>query len=31
MDNFLKTVGEINGILNNFIWGPYMLVFFLLV
>lgn len=31
MDNFLKTVEEINGILNGFIWGPYMLVFFLLV
>lgn len=31
MDNFLKTVEQINGVLNNFIWGPYMLVFFLLV
>lgn len=31
MDHFLKTVENVNGILNNFIWGPYMLVFFLLV
>ena len=31
MGNFLDTVEKINGILNRFIWGPYMLVFFLLV
>ena len=31
MGNFLDTVEKINGILNRFIWGPYMLIFFLLV
>lgn len=31
MDTIVKNIEAINGILNDFIWGPYMLVFFLLV
>ena len=31
MESFLDTVEKINDLLNGFIWGPYMLVFFLLV
>lgn len=31
MKDFVTIVEQINGILNNFIWGPYMLVFFLIV
>ncbi len=31
MDGFLQIVTNINGVLNNFIWGPVMLVIFLAV
>lgn len=31
MENLLQSIENINGVLNGFIWGPYMLVFFLLV
>ncbi len=31
MEQVIKTIEEVNGILNGFIWGPYMLIFFLLV
>lgn len=31
MDNIVQIITKINGALNNFIWGPIMLVFFLLV
>lgn len=31
MENILITVRHINDVLNNFIWGPYMLIFFLVV
>lgn len=31
MENILNRIEKVNGILNGFIWGPYMLVFFLLV
>ncbi len=31
MEKFVEQVENINGVLNNFIWGPYMLVFFLIV
>lgn len=31
MDSFLNHVEKINGVLNDFVWGPVMLVFFLLV
>lgn len=31
MDQVLDMIETINGILNDFIWGPYMLIFFLLV
>lgn len=31
MEQFVNTVEKVNGVLNNFIWGPYMLIFFLLV
>lgn len=31
MENFVSAVEKVNGALNNFIWGPVMLVFFLLV
>lgn len=31
MEQFVKTVENVNGVLNAFIWGPVMLVFFLLV
>ncbi len=31
MDQVLNMIETINGILNDFIWGPYMLIFFLLV
>ena len=31
MEIFIEKVTSINGVLNNFIWGPVMLVFFLLV
>lgn len=31
MEQFIQTVTKVNGVLNNFIWGPIMLVFFLLV
>jgi len=31
MENLLQSIEKINGMLNGFIWGPYMLVFFLLV
>lgn len=29
--DFVKMITEVNSLLNNFIWGPVMLVFFLLV
>lgn len=31
MEQVIKTIEEVNGVLNGFIWGPYMLIFFLLV
>ncbi len=31
MEQIIKTIEEVNGVLNGFIWGPYMLIFFLLV
>ncbi len=31
MENVVQAVTKVNSLLNNFIWGPYMLVFFLLV
>lgn len=31
LDNVTQMIATINGYLNNFIWGPIMLVFFLLV
>ena len=31
LDQILQTVKDVNGYLNDFIWGPIMLVFFLLV
>ncbi len=31
MDNFISVITKVNGILNNFIWGPIMLVIFLAV
>lgn len=31
MEHFAETVAKVNGVLNNFIWGPYMLAAFLLV
>lgn len=31
MEQIVKTIENVNGILNGFIWGPYMLIFFLLV
>lgn len=31
LDQILQAVKNVNGYLNNFIWGPIMLVFFLLV
>ncbi|MCI8311137.1 MAG: alanine:cation symporter family protein [Lachnospiraceae bacterium] len=31
MEQVIKTIEEVNGVLNEFIWGPYMLIFFLLV
>ncbi|MDE7252345.1 MAG: sodium:alanine symporter family protein [Acetatifactor sp.] len=31
MEQIIGTIEKVNGVLNNFIWGPYMLVFFLLV
>lgn len=31
LDKFLNVVNDVNSCLNNFIWGPVMLVFFLLV
>ena len=31
MEQIVTTIEKVNGILNNFIWGPYMLIFFLLV
>ncbi len=31
MEQIVTTIEKGNGILNNFIWGPYMLIFFLLV
>ncbi len=31
MERFIETVTKVNGVLNNFIWGPVMLVFFLAV
>lgn len=31
MENILIAVRHINDVLNNFIWGPYMLIFFLVV
>ena len=31
MDNVVQIITKINGALNDFIWGPIMLVFFLLV
>ncbi len=31
MKDVTAIVEQVNGVLNNFIWGPYMLVFFLIV
>lgn len=31
MNHFINGVATVNGLLNNFIWGPVMLAFFLLV
>lgn len=31
MEQLVQTISQINDTLNEFIWGPYMLVFFLLV
>ncbi len=31
MEQVIKTIEEVNDVLNGFIWGPYMLIFFLLV
>ena len=31
MDSIVQIITKVNGALNNFIWGPIMLVFFLLV
>lgn len=31
MEQIVQTVTKVNGVLNNFIWGPIMLAFFLLV
>ena len=31
MDNLVQIITKVNGVLNDFIWGPIMLVFFLLV
>lgn len=31
MDNLIQTVTEINSKVNNFVWGPIMLIFFLFV
>ncbi|MDR0949396.1 MAG: sodium:alanine symporter family protein, partial [Lachnospiraceae bacterium] len=31
MDQFIKGVENVNSVLNDFIWGPVMLVFFLAV
>lgn len=31
MEQFVKIVGRVNEVLNNFVWGPVMLAFFLLV
>ncbi|MBR1931594.1 MAG: alanine:cation symporter family protein [Lachnospiraceae bacterium] len=31
MDNIVQVITKVNGVLNNFIWGPIMLVFFLAV
>lgn len=31
MQSFIEVVKNVNGVLNGFIWGPIMLVFFLLV
>lgn len=31
MEQIVQAITKVNGVLNNFIWGPIMLVFFLLV
>lgn len=31
MEQTIQTITKINEVVNNFIWGPYMLVFFLFV
>lgn len=31
MEQIIQTITQINNTLNNFIWGPYMLIFFLFV
>ncbi len=31
MEKLIQVITDVNGVLNNFIWGPIMLVFFLLV
>ena len=31
MEQFISTVKDVNQVLHDFIWGPYMLVFFLFV
>ncbi len=31
MENIIKTISDINSVINGFVWGPVMLVFFLLV